>query len=277
MNIGDMTVLVTGASGGIGSAIARDLAAHGAALLLSARQSAGLDVLCAEIVAAGGRAEALAADITNARDRARLVAAAQRFDGGIDVLVNNAGRNSFGLYEDQGDHDIEQMIVTNSVAPMLLTKALLPQLRAQPRAAIVNVGSILGSLALPGQTAYAASKAALRVFNDGLRRELAGSGIAVVYLAPRATDTGMNGAALRELNTRLGVRMDSPAEVAAQLRTALLRRARQRYLGWPEKAFVRINALLPALVDRAVRKNLALIENTKRAGDSLALETGGEQ
>ena len=141
---------------------------------------------------------------------------------------------------------------------MQLTRRLLPELRRQPEAWIVNVGSIMGYLGYPGHAAYCASKFALRGFSEALRRELADSPVRVLYLAPRATRTAMNGAGICALNAELGVAMDEPPPWRRLL--ALLERpVRERLLGMPERLFARLNQVLPGLVDRALLRQLSTI------------------
>ena len=133
------------------------------------------------------------------------------------------------------------------------------QLQQQPEAVIVNVGSAFGSIGYPGFSGYCASKFGLRGFTEALKRELAASQVRVLYFAPRATDTSINSAAVVEMNQQLGTRMDSPDFVAAQLLAQLKSSQSRRFLGWPEQLFVRLNALFPAIVDKALRGKLAII------------------
>jgi len=107
--------------------------------------------------------------------------------------------------------------------------------------------------------AYSATKFAVRGFSEALRRELADSRVMVKYLAPRSTRTAMNSTAVVEMNTRLKVTMDPPERVARELIALLKRRRNSAVVGWPEKAFVKVNAVLPGVVDRAVRGQLPLI------------------
>lgn len=272
-----MRVLLTGATGGIGREAALALAAQGADLLLTGRNASRLEALRTAIAEGGGRARYVAADLVTAEGRRRVIAAANAHPGGINVLVNNAAVGAFGHFVRQGDEEIERIVSTNLLATMLLTRGLLPMLQNQPWASVVNVGSMLGSLATPGQVAYSASKYALRGFTEGLRRELAGSPVRVVYVAPRATDTAMNGDQLRRFNARFRVAMDSPKAVAAGIVRAIASGPTERFLGWPEKLFVRINALLPGIVDRALRDQARHINNPDGAGESLALPTGADQ
>lgn len=272
-----LRVLLTGATGGIGREIALALAAQGAELLATGRDEQRLETLCAELTEIGGRARCVTADLTSAEGRRRVVAEARARPGGINVLVNNAAISAFGHFARQTDEEIERIVTTNLLATMLLTKALLPVLQNQSWASIVNVGSMLGSLATPGQVAYSASKYALRGFTEGLRRELADSPVRIVYVAPRATDTAMNGTRLRRFNARFGVAMDSPTAVAAGIVRAIARGPAEHFLGWPEKLFVRINALLPGIIDRALRAQSRHINDPEVTGESLVLPTGADQ
>ena len=137
-------------------------------------------------------------------DPAALAGAARcrRRAGSANVLVNNAGVPSFGRLESLGAEHIEQVLRTNLLAPMLLTQALLPSLRRQPRAQVIQVGSALGRIGLPGYSVYSASKFGLRGFAEALRRELRDSPVRVQYLGPRSTRTGFNDAPRRRLQPR---------------------------------------------------------------------------
>ena len=128
----------------------------------------------------------------------------------------------------------------------------------------LSVGSVFGGLGYPGFTAYSASKFALRGFSEALRRELADTNVRVLYLAPRATRTGMNGSHVEAMNAELGVAMDAPETVAAAACALLARGARLAVVGWPEKLFVRINAVLPGVVDGSVRRQLSVIRRYAR-------------
>jgi short-subunit dehydrogenase len=242
--------LLTGASGGIGREIARALGPHCDDLLLVGRDAGRLAESAA---AAGAVARTLAADLATP---AGLDAVKLR---GMNLLINNAGAGEFAWLEDQSDAALARIVETNVLAPMQLARRLLPELRRQPEAWIVNVGSIMGYLGYPGHAAYCASKFALRGFSEALRRELADSAVRVLYLAPRATRTAMNGAGICALNAELGVAMDEPAAVAKELLALLERPARERLLGMPEKIFARLNQVLPGLVDRALLRQLSTI------------------
>ena len=256
MSLAHLKVLLTGASGGIGAAMAQALAARGASLLLTGRDAAALERLERSLALPAGRSLAVAADLADAASRARLVHAAITWNGGVNTLVNNAGLGQFGLFADSTPQQAEALLAANVAAPIHLTRALLPRLLEQPEAHVVNVGSVLGSIGHPGHVLYCASKFALRGFGEALARELSDTRVQVHYIAPRATRTAMNAPQLEAMNAELGVATDPPERVAAAL-CELLERGRARAtVGWPEKLFVRLNGLLPGLVDRALAAKL---------------------
>lgn len=260
MKASSMRALITGASGGIGRAIAFELHARGASVLLAGRDDAALDESAAALGSRSARVETCAADLATAAGRSKVLAAARQCGGqGCNVLVNNAGLGDFGMIDTLDDAAIERLFAINAIAPIQLTRALLGQLRTQQEAAILNVGSVFGSLGYPGFATYSASKFALRGFSEALRRELADTRIGVHYFAPRATRTGMNAATVEAMNAELGVAMDPPAHVAAAACDLLERGGRSAVFGWPEKLFVRINALAPWIVDGSLRKQLPII------------------
>lgn len=256
MNLKACRVLVTGASGGIGSALCRLLASGGARLVLNARDEASLRELESQLP---GTHTLVAADIGAAAGRAAIVEAC-RGNGGIDAVVNLAGVLEFGLFTEQSAAAIERLVQVNVMGPMLLTHALLPQLQERAEARIVNVGSIYGSIGHPGFVAYCASKAALKTFSEALGRELGDTRVSVAYIAPRATATNLNTERVLRLQEALGNQSDSPQRVAAEILGVLIGTTRERMLGWPEKLFVRVNALLPAVVHAALVKKLPVIK-----------------
>jgi short-subunit dehydrogenase len=257
MKLHGKTLVLTGASGGIGQALAHALAAAGARLILVGRDAARLAALAGTLP---GAHSTVTADLGEAAGRERLLESCRQPGHGVDGLINNAGISDFGSFEQQTPERIAELIHLNLTVPMLLCRSFLPLLGTHPGACIVNIGSTFGAIGHPGFAAYCASKAGLRGFSEALRRELADSTIRVFHLAPRATRTAMNSAAVDALNRALGNAVDEPAVVAralvAQLSDA---RGSERHLGWPERLFVRVNALLPALVDRALIKKLPVI------------------
>ncbi|MGH9940818.1 MAG: SDR family NAD(P)-dependent oxidoreductase [Pyrinomonadaceae bacterium] len=177
-------IIVTGASAGIGEATARRLAGAGALVVLVARRAERLEHLSGEIERAGGRAVAVAADVTSAEDRARLVAEALKVSGRIDALVNNAGFGQRGPIELVPVENIRQNFELNLFSLIALTQLVIPLMRARGAGRIVNVGSVAGRVARPLSSVYDATKHALEAVSDGLRGELAPFGVQVVLIEP---------------------------------------------------------------------------------------------
>ena len=238
--------LLTGASGGIGAALAQVLAEQGITLILQGRELTKLEALQQRLP---GQHELVVADLTLAEERQRLLT--QAFASGhIDCLINNAGASAFSDFTALPPGDIEAMLALNLTAPILLTRAYLQQMAGRT-ATVVNVGSVLGAIGLPGFGVYAATKFGLRGFTEALMREYADTDTRIAYFAPRTTATE---------STALGNAVDSPTQVAAAFMTWLNGRAQRRTVGWPEKLLVRLNGLLPELVDRVLKGQLAEIK-----------------
>ncbi len=189
-----MIVVVTGASSGIGRAAAIAWGKRGAKLVLSARGESALEAVAREVKEAGGEAVVEAGDVTDEGHCARLVEAARALGGGgIDVLVNNAGRGYYAAVRDVDPRELEALFALNVVAPLRLTQLALPALEQSAatagHATIVMVSSIAGVVAAPRMGAYAASKFALEALAIALRAECAASGVRVVVVRPGPVDT----------------------------------------------------------------------------------------
>ena len=262
MELNNKTVVLTGASGGIGRAIAQRLHEDGARLMLVSRSEVKLAALRDELPRPDEHSGHIVcvADIASADGRATLQQRCAALPGGIDILINAAGINQLRLFVEQEDSAIEQMIATNLTGTIMLCHALLPLLQKKAQAAVINIGSTFGSIGYPGFSAYCASKFGLRGFSEALRRELADSGVEVSYIAPRATATALNSDRVVAMNKALGTAMDDPLRVASEVSRFIRGRSRSdAYIGWPEKLFVRVNALLPRVVDKSLRKQLPVI------------------
>ncbi len=246
--------LLTGATGGIGSAIAETLANAGFSLLLHGRSESKLNQLQQCLP---GTHEIVVADLLDVGERTQFFQQlAQRND--ISMLINNAGISGFGLFEQQSLAAIEQLMTMNLQLPLQLTQLLLPQIERH-QGMVINIGSAFGAIGFPCFSSYCASKFGLRGFSEALARELTGRSVAVGYFAPRTTATSINSPQVNELNTALGNQVDPPEYVAQQLLTFIQKRKRRQALGWPEKFFARLNGMLPELVDGALQKKLAVI------------------
>ncbi|MBK8120542.1 MAG: SDR family oxidoreductase [Sulfuritalea sp.] len=256
MQLNHARILLTGASGGLGEALAGQLSAAGAALLLTGRNA---DKLAAIALAAGAVCGRLPSDLATAEGIADAAAAARRF--GANMLINNAGVGGFGLLESQDSAAVERILTTNLLVPVRLTHALLPWLKQQPAAAVVNIGSAFGSIPFAGFAAYSSAKAGLRGFSQALRRELADSSVRVIHIAPRAIDTPLNTEAVKRLNAALKNASDSPATVAAWIVEKLRNDVAESHLGFPERLFAWINGVAPSLIDRGLGEKLATIKH----------------
>lgn len=279
MNLKDKRVLVTGASGGIGRELVVALLEEGAHVLLSGRDHGAL-LRAVDLHVDRERAAVFAADISSALDRARLCDFASRWRGGIDILINNAAVNEFTFLTAQSSESMATAIETNLVAPIDLCRRLVPRLELSERAHIVNIGSVFGSIGFAGSSVYCATKFGLRGFSEALRRELADTNIRVHYFAPRATRTSFNSDVVNDMNKALGNASDEPAAVARYIVRALSAGRNESVIGWPEKFFARLNALVPRLVDAALAQKLAtiryfagrptpLVTNIVKPGESL--------
>ena len=176
------------------------------------------------------------------------------------------GINQLALLEDMSETEINAMMASNVVAPIQLTRQLLNQLGNQQQAFIVNIGSILGSIGYAGSTTYCASKSALKGFSQALRRELADTTVKVIYFAPRATDTELNSRQMKQLNQALNNTVDEVSVVANKLVSAIAQgKSKDIYIGQSESFFVRLNGLLPRLVDAALSKQLPIIKRLARS------------
>jgi short-subunit dehydrogenase len=246
-------ILLTGATGGIGQAAAQAFAAAGAQLLLTGRSDTALAALARRLPGARGAPVWVAADLCEAAQVQRLAAEAAAWN--CNVVVHAAGLPAFGPLAGEPPERIAAVLQANLLAPMLLTRGLLPHLARQARAQVICVGSVLGAIGLPGYSVYGASKWGLRGFAQALRRELAGGPVRVQYLGPRTTRTAFNDARAQAYNEATGTATDSAATVAAALLRMLEEEAAERFLGWPERVGVRLNGIAPAAMDGSFRRH----------------------
>ena len=224
MDLKNKTVLITGANGGIGENISRKLVDAGANLIAVGHQ---LEPLQKMVDSLPGKHACVCADLMSEEGIHSVVNEVKR-QGGIDILINNAGVAQFGMLDQQSAGALSAQINVNLLAPILLTRALLPILENSTSSAIVNMGSTFGSIGYSGFSAYCASKFGLRGFTEALRRELADTSIRLFYLAPRATRTQINNEQVVAMNKELGNKMDEPDVVAQHLINLLQKEKVQR-------------------------------------------------
>ncbi len=258
------TCLLTGATGGIGQAIATALANKGVSLILQGRSESRLQQLSDSLT---GEHKILVADITTIQGREKICRMAEL--NAISMLINNAGVGQFSLLEETEEAVIVDTLEINLLAPILLIQELLPLLQKadqqQPAPSyVINVGSAFGSIGFAGQSIYCASKFGLRGFTEALYRELADTNVHVSYFAPRATATSINSDQAMAMNKALGNNVDSPESVANALIQQLEKGHARLFVGFPEKLFVKINGAFPHIVDKALFKKLPIIKRFLR-------------
>jgi short-subunit dehydrogenase len=191
--------ILTGASRGLGVYIARALAAEGVNLALAARTLAPVEELARELSASGVRAVAIRADVAVAADRTALLQRAAAELGGIDILVNNAALETNLAFADFSLSAIDEMLNVDLVAPVLLTRELLPQLLERKTGHIVNIASLAGKSATPFNVPYSTAKGGLILFTHSLRAELRGTGVSASVVVPGfVSETGMFAAKTQE-------------------------------------------------------------------------------
>lgn len=268
MDIKGKRIVITGGSSGIGLATAQALGAKGARLLLTARRSGPLDDAVAQLRAAGVDAYGAAADVATGDGRAATIAAALDRLGGLDVLVNNAGGVRAGRLEDTSEAEIRAMIEVDLLAPILLTRAALPELRRSGQGLVVNVASGIALSGMPFYATYAAAKAGLARFGEALRRELKGEGVHLLTAYPGATDTPMM--ATSQAGPEVGFNKEPASAVAAAIVGGIEVDAMEVVRGGDARAaMITLNRENPAALDerflglkpaleRAVRDHAAL-------------------
>ena len=259
------TVLITGASEGIGRALALTLAAEGADLVLAARSMARLQEAAAACAALGAQVEVVPTDVAQAQDCARCVTQAVARFGRLDVLVNNAGITMWARFDEIKDFAVyERLLAVNVLGTVRMTAAALPHLKAS-RGLLVAVASIAGITGVPERTGYAASKHAMVGFCESLRIELLGSGVDVTIIAPDFVVSQIHRRAIGADGLPLGnTPMDEDrimtAEKCANLIAGAIRRRQRLLITSPRGRFARwARLIVPGLVDslaaRAIREH----------------------
>jgi short-subunit dehydrogenase len=254
---------LTGASSGIGAALARELAKKGYRLALTARRADRLDALAAECRNAGAEVVVLPADLGDVEAAARLVTATVDAFGRLDVLINNAGYGLSAAFGQVEATDIVRQLDVNLVTPILLAKYALPHLLAS-RGTIINVGSSLSAIAAPGFGVYGTTKAGMAYWNDALRRELAPSGVHVCLVEPGPVTTeffdaatGSAGASSSPWEMKPPAALSAKADDVARRIARLIERPRRRIsvlrrVVWPMRVVGGLFRAFPALGDLAI-------------------------
>ncbi|MET0425466.1 MAG: SDR family NAD(P)-dependent oxidoreductase [Actinoplanes sp.] len=231
--------LVTGAAGGIGAALALELARRRSVLVLVDRNAEGLEKVATQARELGAtEVYPYEIDLADGGDRLDLAAEIASRLGGVDLLINNAGVTLTGTFEQNRTADVDWLLEINLHAVVRLTKAFLPQLLARPGAHLVNISSLFGLIAVPGQVAYVTSKYAVRGFTEALRNEIEPRGVGVTVVHPGGIRTNIaasartsgdvDGVQAEETLRFAEARLTMPPEEAARLILAAVHARRPR-------------------------------------------------
>jgi short-subunit dehydrogenase len=254
-------LLVTGASEGIGRAIAKEAVKRGCRVLAVARKQPDLDALADEVRGEGKALEVLSADITKPDDHVRMAEAMTTRFGGVDVLVNNAGIGATGQFLDSDPDTLRRIFETNYFGTVELIRLFIPLLKQGDRPAIVNISSVLGRRGWPGRSLYSASKFAMAGFSDALRAELDRFGVSVIVINPGLTQTNFSKNLLeRKARVQLDHLRGMTAETVAEKTLDQLEAdCDELTLTRQGRLLVFANRLLPGLVDRIGKRKVRQI------------------
>ena len=247
---------MTGASSGIGLACAVQLASEGVAVMLGARRADRLAQAVRDIRAAGGRAEAMTADVTREADMEALVSKAGDVFGRLDIMICNAGFGFYGTLEDTPPDVMQRMMDVNFMGTFLGARAALPVFRAQNSGHLIFVSSIVGRRAIPFMGGYSATKAAQAALAESLRSEFSGTPIHVSCVYPISTHTEFRDAMARDYGHSVGgLGPKQSVETVARAVVQCVRRPRPEiYPHATSRGLTVLNALAPGFTDRLVRR-----------------------
>ena len=261
------TVLVTGASAGIGKELASQVAARAGTLVLLARRVDRLEELRAELVARHPqlRVVVLPADLSDEADVTRVLQRVRDQVGEIDVLINNAGIGDSVLFDRSSWSRTRQLLATNVLAPAQLTAALVPHMVARGRGGVLNIGSGAGLTVLPGAAAYTGSKHFVDGFSEALRADLAGTGVVVTQVCPGPVESEFDQAASSAGGMTGGPPQALRISAKQCAREALAGFDRGAPLVFPGRPYRLLMHLLPLLPRRAQRLQTARAARQLRA------------
>lgn len=254
-NFKDKVVIVTGASSGIGEAVAREFAAQGARVVLGARSVQKLQLIAGEIRSQGGQAAYCGVDVTNVDECRRLIETAVNEFGGIDVLVCNAGLSMRAIFDDVDLGVLHRLMDVNFWGTVNCCKFALPYLQ-QSHGSIVGISSVAGLHGLPGRTGYSASKYAMTGFLETLRIENLKKGLHVMIACPGFTASNVRFSALTADGSAQGetprneAKMMTSAEVARIVARGVLKRKRLCLMESEGRATHFVKKFAPGFLDR---------------------------
>jgi NADP-dependent 3-hydroxy acid dehydrogenase YdfG len=248
-------IVVTGASSGIGEAMAREYAKMGAKVVMCARREEELRRIASEIESAGGRVAYAACDVVKEEDCKHLIEVAVEAFGGIDILICNAGLSMRALFDDCDLKVLHRLMDVNFWGTVNCTKYALPWIQ-KSKGSIVGISSVAGIHGLPGRTGYSASKYAMTGFLDTIRVENLKKGVHVMTACPGFTASNVRFSALTADGTQQGetprdeAKMMTPEQVAHIVAKGIRRRKRLCLMEWEGRGTHLIKKFFPGLVDR---------------------------
>ncbi|MBX9681548.1 MAG: SDR family NAD(P)-dependent oxidoreductase [Gemmataceae bacterium] len=248
-------VLLTGASGGIGQALARKLSSEGARLVLAGRSEEKLRTLAASLPS---EVLPVGADLTVDADRQRLLDTAVGRFGGLDILINNAGIASWAHFTSSNEEILRQIMEVNFFAPVDLIRRAIPILTNGNHAAVVNVASMCGRKAMPAWSEYSASKYALCGLTESLRGELVRFGIDTLLIVPGLTNSGFPSRFLKT-EGKANIEFDKgmpPEDVADAIVTAIRKNKTETVVGSDARRMLRMHRWFPRLLDWLIARRV---------------------
>jgi NAD(P)-dependent dehydrogenase (short-subunit alcohol dehydrogenase family) len=256
--LGGKRVILTGASGGIGRALAAGLVKAGAKIALASRNADKLNELAAGLKAAGGDVIAVPTDITKPDDRRHLVDSAVTAFGGPDLLINNAGVGSWGHFADSTEDICRTVMEVNFFSPIELTRLAVPHLTRGHQPAVVNVTSMCGRKGMPAWPEYSASKFALVGMSEAWRGEFARFDVDVLTIVPGMTNSGFQNNWLRT-DGKADLRFDegmTPEYLAVQIVSAIQNNRTETVCGAEARRLLRFNRYFPRLTNWLIARKV---------------------
>jgi NADP-dependent 3-hydroxy acid dehydrogenase YdfG len=248
-------IVVTGASSGIGEAMAREYAKAGAKVMMAARREEELKRIAAEITTAGGKVAYCACDVVSEEECKNLIAKSVEVFGGIDILICNAGLSMRALFDECDLKVLHRLMDVNFWGAVNCVKYALPHIQ-KSKGSIVGISSVAGIHGLPGRTGYSASKYALTGFLDTIRIENLKKGVHVMTACPGFTASNVRFSALTADGSQQGEtprnedKMMTPEQVAHIVARGIRRRKRLCLMEWEGRGTHLLKKFFPALVDR---------------------------
>jgi len=239
MNLKAKRIVITGGAGGIGS------------LLRAALEKKQADVWVVDRSFPIESPRLIVADLSHPEGIAHAAKGIAAVNP--DILVNLAGLQFFGAFEHEPAAHLDALMQVNLIAPMRLVQSVIPGMRTRGQGMIVNIGSVFGAIPSAYFAAYSTSKASMRALSDALRRELDGTGIRVVHVAPRAVKTALNNAQVMALAKATKMKMDTPEHVVERIVDAMEGARAHTVIGFPERLFVKLHGLSHTLIDQGIR------------------------